>query len=297
MNRGKWGTRPQRLGTAVPMRRLSPAIVPLLLLVLVSTPNVASAATFTGTTSQGRAASVLVNDAGVVTRVRIHWRAACGRQGYRYTGPTGFRDPFDHQSPDEVRDAGTYTQRFTDAKARVTVSMQARRTSTYRWKGTFAARAVVRRKNGKLITRCRLPKMTWTTSTPEVSVTMTGDNGDYITGGRSYSYATPQDLVPVTGNRRFLRAGIGPFDLEIEPPSGRTLEPDTFSTTRYPFNDDGGGLNVSGDGRGCNTSTGTVTVESSRFDRRGDLVAMVVAFEQHCEGGTDALRGRLIFRR
>lgn len=85
----------------------------------------------------------------------------------------------------------------------------------------------------------------------------------------------------------------------MEAPKGRSLKSGTsFATTRYPFNDDGGGgLSISGDGRGCNTSTGSVTVESAAYTRKGHLKSIALTFEQHCEGAEPALRGRLTYRR
>jgi hypothetical protein len=62
---------------------------------------------------------------------------------------------------------------------------------------------------------------------------------------------------------------------------------------RYPFhNPVKGGLNWSGEGRGCNTLTGWFVVDSVTYN--GDaLTAIDLRFEQHCDGGTSALHGEI----
>jgi hypothetical protein len=52
-------------------------------------------------------------------------------------------------------------------------------------------------------------------------------------------------------------------------------------------------LGVDGDGRGCNTVTGRFDVDELRRAISGDLLVFQATFEQHCEGGTAALYGRI----
>ncbi|MEZ5097016.1 MAG: hypothetical protein R2731_13510 [Nocardioides sp.] len=74
------------------------------------------------------------------------------------------------------------------------------------------------------------------------------------------------------------------------------LEPGATFTgaTRYPFNDPSvPGLSVFGDGRACNTLTGSFTIHEIDWDPEGTLTKLAVTFEQHCEGGSAALFGSL----
>jgi hypothetical protein len=50
------------------------------------------------------------------------------------------------------------------------------------------------------------------------------------------------------------------------------------------------GIDVSGDGRGCNTETGRFQIESMVVTNDA-LTTFTATFEQHCEGGAPALRG------
>jgi hypothetical protein len=60
---------------------------------------------------------------------------------------------------------------------------------------------------------------------------------------------------------------------------------------RYPFqNPIKGGMDWSGNGRGCNTLSGWFVVDQVSYSL-GVMTSIDLRFEQHCEGGTAALHG------
>jgi hypothetical protein len=62
---------------------------------------------------------------------------------------------------------------------------------------------------------------------------------------------------------------------------------------RYPFHNPAkGGLNWSGQGRGCNTLRGWFAVDRVTYTN-GILTALDLRFEQRCEGGIPALHGAI----
>jgi hypothetical protein len=66
---------------------------------------------------------------------------------------------------------------------------------------------------------------------------------------------------------------------------------------RYPFESpDHPGIDVTGDGRGCNTQAGRFQVHEVTRDTSG-LVSATVSFEQHCEGGAAVLNGCVHYER
>jgi hypothetical protein len=66
---------------------------------------------------------------------------------------------------------------------------------------------------------------------------------------------------------------------------------------RAPFNNPAtGGLDFSGDGRGCNTSVDSFAVDQIRYDAKG-LVWIEVRFKQACEGSMTPLYGALRWTR
>jgi hypothetical protein len=136
----------------------------------------------------------------------------------------------------------------------------------------------------------------------QTSVTMTSDPGDYIGGGRNWSYTIANDAIGVGGTRQYVGFGVDGANgdwwyADFAPAAGDILAPGYYpNATRYPFNGNGPGLDVSGNGRGCNTLTGEFTVNSATWLADGHVRTFSVSFVQHCEGGTPALRGTFAFR-
>lgn len=265
---------------------------------LAATPPAAQATKFKGRTGQHRGATVRTGADGVVRSIKLGWKARCNGTRRLFRNRTVFRAPFDRSSPSRVVDRGAYTIRYKQGfRVRVKPVMSALRRSEFRWRGTLRIKLTARH-HGRLLTRCRVKKTGWRASIPEATVELTSDEGDYIGAGGTYSYRTPEDALDVVGGRRQLKVEGAPYGIEVEAPKGQSLKSgSSFATTRYPFNDEGGGLDVSGDGRGCNKSTGTVTVESAAYTRKGHLKSIALTFEQHCDGAEPALRGRFSYRR
>ncbi|MFE9450142.1 hypothetical protein [Streptomyces sp. NPDC006739] len=135
------------------------------------------------------------------------------------------------------------------------------------------------------------------------SFSFSGDEGDYISGGQSYAYSTAsQDRLNISAdnadNAVHLSADGANGDwwtLDLAAPSGKVLAPGTYTgATRSPFNaPTEPGLDLSGNGRGCNTLTGEFTISDVVFGPQGYVQKLDATFEQHCEGGTTAARGEV----
>jgi IPT/TIG domain len=136
------------------------------------------------------------------------------------------------------------------------------------------------------------------------AVTMTSDTGDYIGQGQTWSYSLAQgDQIGMGGGRSYAGFGVNGangdwWSADFVPAAGDILVAgDTYpDATRYPFNGSGPGLDVSGMGRGCNTLTGSFTVNSATFTTDGTLKTASISFVQHCEGAQPALHGTFAFR-
>ncbi|MCG2586905.1 DUF4214 domain-containing protein [Massilia sp. TS11] len=128
------------------------------------------------------------------------------------------------------------------------------------------------------------------------------DNGDYIGGGRSYLYTDLNAVLQVSGNGRNLSVSVrGDQNW-----SGDFVGMNSIAQfiaglydglTRYPFNNPAtGGLSWSGEGRGCNTLSGSFTIDSVTYAGT-NVSAIDLRFEQHCEKGASALRGQIHWRK
>ena len=131
---------------------------------------------------------------------------------------------------------------------------------------------------------------------PPTSVVLSSDAGDYIGAGQNYSYSNADARISVTAANAHLTIIID----GDESWRGEFVLPDTYTQfevgtytnlARYPFHVPAeGGLSWTGEGRGCNTLVGTITINEVTYDGTS-LVGIDFEFEQYCEGGTTALRG------
>ncbi|MFO0929485.1 MAG: Ig-like domain-containing protein [Gemmataceae bacterium] len=136
------------------------------------------------------------------------------------------------------------------------------------------------------------------------ALTMTSDAGDYIGGGRTYSYSAASGIFTVSGTATSLTVSYhdqaythwwyldfrSPLD-NVPLTAGTYLNAEraAFRTAGKP------GLDVSGDGRGSNTLTGQFTILQIETGANGTITRFAADFEQHSEGATPALRGSVRF--
>lgn len=124
--------------------------------------------------------------------------------------------------------------------------------------------------------------------------------GDYIGGGRTYLYTEANGTsVSVSGNQ--IRTNVSDrvsgdwwsSDF-VAMNTLSTLQPGYYGNLqRYPFNNAvKGGFDWGGNGRGCNTLMAWVAIDKITYVN-GNVKELDARFEQHCEGGTSALRGKI----
>jgi hypothetical protein len=125
-------------------------------------------------------------------------------------------------------------------------------------------------------------------------VYLVSDSGDYIGGGRTELLTSSNSTLNVTTNlTAALRLSVGGWHGDFVGMIGLSqLQPGYYGDLqRYPFHNAAkGGMDWSGNGRGCNTLKGWFVVDSASYSM-GELTAIDLRFEQHCEGGVAAQRG------
>ena len=125
------------------------------------------------------------------------------------------------------------------------------------------------------------------------------DPQDYIGAGKDELWTLVESDFTIRGDNRDVQAsasGKGDYwQLWFRAPSNGLLRVGTFiNAERAPFvTGKAPGLDIFGSGRGCNTLSGQFEITSVKWAPSGEIVAIDVLFEQHCEGGTPALRGEL----
>src|SRR4051794_8477542 len=133
------------------------------------------------------------------------------------------------------------------------------------------------------------------------AVTMLSDPGDYIGGGTHRLYTPLNSRISVSGTTGYVTVSVsgGPygdsFTLDFAAPPGQALAPGVYDRAqRAPFREAGRpGIDISGDGRGCNEDAGRFEVKDFRVSSSGTLEGLWIVYEQHCEGGVAALFGEV----
>jgi len=132
------------------------------------------------------------------------------------------------------------------------------------------------------------------------TVSVTGDRGDPVTGGRSASFdASGGDWFNLLPTPDFGDLGVHVSSAEGEEwtfvfaaREGRALEPGTYRAVEFASHGARAGLSVVANGRACSTLTGRFTVLAASF-RNGYVERFDATFEQHCEGRRAAARGEI----
>jgi hypothetical protein len=136
---------------------------------------------------------------------------------------------------------------------------------------------------------------------PSTSLVLESEPGDWIGGGATRAFGAADGTFTVQPN--FANGVSVSFDggewwsLDFSAPDSATLIPGPYeAATRFPFHSPrGAGLDVSGEGRGCNELSGRFDVLEAVFGPGGEVLSFAADFEQHCEGDAPALRGRILF--
>jgi hypothetical protein len=127
-------------------------------------------------------------------------------------------------------------------------------------------------------------------------VYLMSDPGDYIGQGGSYTYGLDQFVVLEGGGGVTIEVNgsqwwSGEFQAMIGVPQLRAGY--YGDLRRFPFHNPAkGGLDWSGEGRGCNELVGWFAVDYVAY-ADGFLTALELRFEQRCEGADPSLRGAI----
>lgn len=131
---------------------------------------------------------------------------------------------------------------------------------------------------------------------------MDSDPGDYIGMGQSYYY-TPADGT-FTASRNFNNGVTVTFSnsshnwtLNFAGPDQTPLTVQLYkNATRFAFPDPGTpGLEIYGDGRGCNMIAGSFEVKEIVYGSGNTITSFHATFTQHCEGELPALNGEVLY--
>jgi hypothetical protein len=122
--------------------------------------------------------------------------------------------------------------------------------------------------------------------------------GDYIGQGQNYSFSSVVFNGLRGGYPTFtVSGGSNSFSVWFAAPAGQPLTSGTYvGAQRFDFRAPGTpGLDVFGDGRGCDTVSGSFTVFDATYDGSGNVLTFAAQFTDHCQGAAAALYGYLFY--
>lgn len=127
----------------------------------------------------------------------------------------------------------------------------------------------------------------------------TSDPGEYVGGGGTRRLTPPYRSLSAWcyGNSvaiHFSDNADHSWSARFRAPKGQPLRVGTYdNATGWPFqrDDDGAGLDISGENRSCSAIASRFTVREADFTATGQVRQFWATFEQRCGTGTVALRG------
>jgi hypothetical protein len=127
--------------------------------------------------------------------------------------------------------------------------------------------------------------------------------GDYVGGGQQLEYAPPGATFSVsTGGpgsvfvQVFGPAGGDFWNMSFAAAGAGTLAVGTYENAQRSADATHPGIDIGGQGRGCNMTTGRFTVSEIERDGTGAVTTIALSFEQHCENGDPALFGEVRYQ-
>jgi len=131
---------------------------------------------------------------------------------------------------------------------------------------------------------------------------VSGDAGDFISGGHTFSYQPPVSTFTIVGTSSGVQVKADTaspshsWTADFAPPTGGTLAVGTYSGALRSATADAPGLSVFGDLRACNQVTGSFTVLEIAVDGgTGDVTSFAATFEQNCDGQPGSSRGAVYY--
>ena len=136
-------------------------------------------------------------------------------------------------------------------------------------------------------------------------VTMASQAGDDIGGGQQTAFVPGSSTVTAAPDPKHTQlsfnvsgAGGHNYTFTFAAPTGQALAPGLYTDAmRTPFRAaTHPGIDIYGDGRGCNTDSGTFRVRDIAWGVNGTLKRLSLTYEQHCEGAIPALFGEVRYK-
>jgi hypothetical protein len=129
---------------------------------------------------------------------------------------------------------------------------------------------------------------------------MVSGPGDSILRGSSRLFTADKIPIAATGSLQGLTVNVGTpgatpdfIFMALSPAQGQSLAVGTYENARRFPDVAHPGIDISGNGSGCNQTAGRFEVKDVALDSKGAVQRLWITYEQDCGGGTPALQGEI----
>lgn len=133
---------------------------------------------------------------------------------------------------------------------------------------------------------------------PALSYSFVSAPGDWVGGGMTQHYRGAESIFSLTGTDTNLWYAVSgkrdDWHATINAPTGQHLQVGSYNTARFA-DASHAGLDFTGNGRGCNMSSGTLNITTLAMNTQGKVISLGATFTQYCDGGPP-LRGKIHYR-
>jgi len=124
---------------------------------------------------------------------------------------------------------------------------------------------------------------------------MVSPSGDWIGQGANYITTNSAEFAVGGSTQRIDVSAFG-FLIQLDAPGSAVLTLGKYTNAvRYPFNGSLPGITIYGNGRGCNTVSGSFEILELHADGSGTIDRLWASFSHSCEGSMQALTGEVRF--
>lgn len=128
-------------------------------------------------------------------------------------------------------------------------------------------------------------------------VSLISQPGDYIGQGQTYFTTNAADFS-FSGTSSSISVKAFGYTIVLDGPGSAALGLGQYPVaTRWPFNGSNPGLDISGNGRGCNSVCGSFEILEMHADALGEIDRFRATFTQRCECSVAELNGEIRFVR
>ncbi len=125
---------------------------------------------------------------------------------------------------------------------------------------------------------------------PSTSFGFTSSKGDYIGAGKTMLFGPKDSSVAITGTPDYVRVLVDrgtneSWRADLRAPHGQTFHPGVYANAERTGFQTGlaPGIDISGNGRGCNDLSGQLTIYAMQTDSAGNLTVFDALVQQHCQ--------------